>query len=79
MSTTDEQLGTLKAERGFMTTKEVAAYMSVSASAIEKMRRAGKLPYVKVGKIVRYERDDVDAYLDSCKVVESTTETQQET
>lgn len=67
MSIDKEKLAYLSAERGLMTTREVAAYMHMSASGVDKIRREHGLPFVKIGKSVRFERKDIDRYIDSNK------------
>lgn len=43
--------------RTIMTTAEVAEAMGVSQSAIYKMAQRGKLPCIKMGKTVRFEKE----------------------
>lgn len=50
--------------RGDLNTREAADYLSVSTALLEKWRCKGGGPrYVKYGaRIVRYRREDLDAY-----------------
>lgn len=41
-------------------TKELAAYLKVGASAIEKLRQDGELAYAKLGRTYVYTQADVD-------------------
>ena len=54
-------------DKQLFTTKEAAAYLSVSVSFLERDRWAGAtIPYVRVGKrAVRYELETLKAYLRS--------------
>ena len=69
MTTTDAKLESLAEARDLMSTRDVAAYLNVSLSAIDNLRYKGRLAFIRVGKLVRFERSDVDNYIDSCKRV----------
>lgn len=56
METTNEQL---------MGTEGVAAYLDVPIATVRKWRYEGTGPRgIKVGRLVRYRREDVDAWLE---------------
>ena len=57
--------------RTLLTTKEAAKYLNVSESFLAKDRmRGGDIPYVKIGvKTIRYDKDELDKYLDSRKLL----------
>lgn len=38
----------------FLTTDELASYLKLSRKTVEKLRKAGKLEYIKVGTQYRY-------------------------
>ena len=46
--------------------KAAAAYLSLSPGTLSVWRSTGRynLPYVKVGRLVRYRRADLDAWLE---------------
>lgn len=47
----------------YMTTREVAAFLGLSAGTLCTWRYQGKGPnYYKVGSTVRYEMDDLEAW-----------------
>jgi hypothetical protein len=51
-----------------MRTPAAAAYLRISSSLLEKLRGRGTGPrYAKLGKIVVYERSDLDLWADSAK------------
>ncbi|MBN7798435.1 helix-turn-helix transcriptional regulator [Parahaliea mediterranea] len=58
-----------------LTTKQAAAYLSVSAAFLERDRWAGaKIPFVRIGsRSVRYRKQDLDNYIES-KVRTSTSQ-----
>lgn len=46
--------------------KQVARIINMSPKFVEGRRvRGGGIPYIKVGRYVRYRRNDVEAWLDS--------------
>jgi excisionase family DNA binding protein len=45
-------------------TSEAAKRLNFSASTLEKMRITGRGPrFIRMGRIVRYDDDDLDAYV----------------
>lgn len=49
--------------------KEAALILGVSLTQIERFRRMGMLPYIKLGhKCVRYRRSDCEKLLEACTV-----------
>lgn len=54
--------------------KEAAQYLGLKAATLNKWRVYGEgPPFIKVGRLVRYRRSDLDAYL-SGRRVQSTSE-----
>lgn len=54
----------------YLTTKEVAAMLRIAPQTLEKARSTGlgpQIPFVKVGRAVRYEREDVRAWVETKK------------
>lgn len=48
----------------WLTTEQAASYLSVSPGTLRNWRSSGAGPsYHVVGRIVRYHRDDLDAFL----------------
>ena len=49
-----------------LTTEQAAAYLGVKPRSLEVWRCVGRydLPYIKVGRLVRYRRSDLDAFLE---------------
>lgn len=51
-----------------LTEKQLAERLSISSRTLQTDRqRGGGIPYLKIGRSVRYDRDDVVAYLNSRK------------
>lgn len=51
----------------YMTTKEVAAMLRIAPQTLEKARCTGlgpDIPFIKVGRLVRYASDDVNKWLE---------------
>lgn len=56
----------------YLTTKEVATILRIAPQTLEKARSTGlgpQIPFVKVGRAVRYASDDVAEWIDSKKNV----------
>lgn len=55
-------------QRVLLRTKQASAYLNLPASTLEKLRSLGGSPkYAKLGRIVIYDRDDLDAWVDARK------------
>ena len=55
-------------EKQFLTTKEAAAFLGYKSSYLYKLTMWRKLPYYKVGRGVRFKREDLVNYLTECRV-----------
>jgi nitrogen PTS system EIIA component len=44
--------------------KEVAAYLKINKATAYHWAQAGRLPGIKIGRIWRFRRDDIDLWLD---------------
>lgn len=47
--------------------KEVAARLGVSESWVREAARTGALPCVRLGRYVRFDPDDVERWIETCK------------
>lgn len=55
-----------KTHRRKMRTREAATYTGLAESTLEKLRvHGGGCPYMRVGRVVVYDPDDLDAWLAS--------------
>jgi len=55
----------IKRGRTLLTENEAAAYLDVTTGTLAVWRSTGryKIPFIKVGRNVRYKQDDLDAWL----------------
>ena len=44
--------------------KEVAAYLKINQATAYHWAQSGRLPGIKIGRIWRFRREDIDAWLD---------------
>lgn len=51
----------------YLSATEVASLLGVSRSTIYQLRRSGALKFVRLGSTVRFDRDDIEKYVDSLK------------
>lgn len=54
-------------ETGYMSLEEVADMLGVTYQLIYRLVRSGELPAVRLGKLYRVSRGDLDAYLERSK------------
>jgi excisionase family DNA binding protein len=53
---------------GLLTISDVAELLKVSVWTVRKLQRQRKIPFVKVGGSIRFERSDLAAYRKSQRV-----------
>lgn len=68
MSDSPEINAAITALGGMFNIKQASSYLNVSISTVENLRREGCFPAVKMGKVVRFDRDDLDVYVNKSKV-----------
>jgi excisionase family DNA binding protein len=47
----------------FMTEAELAEILKVSKSTLHKLRENGTIPFQLIGTCIRYNREDIDAWI----------------
>lgn len=52
-----------RADDGWLETAEVAELMRLHPRSITKLAKTGELPSARVGKLLRFKRGDVEAFL----------------
>lgn len=57
----------MPAEKPYLSLEEVAEVLGVTYQLIYRLVRAGEMPAVRLGKLYRISREDLDHYLDSNK------------
>jgi len=55
----------LPTDEVFLTTEEVLEYLQVNLRTVYRLIKAGKIPAVRVGRQWRFQKRDIDAWLDS--------------
>ena len=58
----------MEKQKDFLTTKEAAAFLGYKPSYLYKLIMWRKLPYYKVGRGVRFKREDLVNFLTECRV-----------
>lgn len=59
---------TTSTQRPKLRTRQAAAYTGLAKSTLEKLRcNGGGAPYIRVGRVVLYDPDDLDAWLSAHK------------
>ena len=51
------------AKQGLMIATEVAQYLNCSISTVRRLVMNSKIPHFRLGKLVRFRRSDIDAWL----------------
>ncbi len=54
----------IESEDSMMTTQEVVKYLNISRTTLYKIMDAGELRSYKVRNVLRFRREDVEAYLE---------------
>lgn len=49
----------------WLNVKRAAQYMKVTRGYVKRLCRKGRIPFMRVGKIVLLKREDCDAYIES--------------
>ncbi|CAA6805372.1 MAG: Unknown protein [uncultured Sulfurovum sp.] len=55
-------------QKRFMTPKELASEYSFSTSTQAKLRMKNKIPFSKIGRYIRYDRIEIDKWIENNKV-----------
>ena len=48
---------------GLMTTQDLARYLQCSMTTVRRWISRGEIPHIRLGKLVRFRRSEVDAWL----------------
>jgi excisionase family DNA binding protein len=51
-------------EVGFWTVNDVAAYLNVKSSTIYGWGKTGEIPHYKIGKMVRFKKEDIETWME---------------
>lgn len=56
------------AERALMTEREASRWLGLCTRTLWKLRKAGQIPYVQIGRRVMYDRADLVRWIEGQKV-----------
>jgi excisionase family DNA binding protein len=59
--------GVLKMDKKLLDVKEVAELLGVSMVTVHRMKREGKIPYIKIGGSLKFDREDIYKWIESLK------------
>lgn len=54
-------------DKSLMNSKEACKYMRISARTLSRLMESRKIKYIKIGKSVRYEKADIDKFIENNK------------
>lgn len=57
-------VGTVPSD-GTMSAQEVANFLSIHVNTVRKLYRQDNLPYIRIGRVIRFRRADVEAWLNA--------------
>ena len=52
-----------KSRQRMLNARQVAAYLSVSKQQIYALSRRGRIPHYRIGSLLRYRQNEIDAWL----------------
>ena len=55
-------------DKKLLTRDEAAEYLGISLRTLDRLRAEGKTSFVRLGGKIAYLREDLDAYIDRCRV-----------
>ena len=51
-------------DQNLLTSKDVARILAISERQVFALKATGELPFIKIGRLTRYVRADLEAYLE---------------
>lgn len=51
-----------------LTVEQAADYLNITDHFVRRLIRERRIPFLKVGRLVRFRRADIEAYLAACSV-----------
>lgn len=55
-------------DRRLLDVDQAAEHLAVTPRFVRTLVAERRVPFLKIGKFVRFDADDLDAWLDSCRV-----------
>lgn len=68
MSLTDSRKEIVAMDNGYLTVEEVAKMMNVSRSWVYNKVKAGSIPHVRIGSMIRFAESDIMGWIEEHKV-----------
>lgn len=56
-----------------LTEERLAEMFSMKKSTLARLRRQQNVPHIRIGKLIRYSRDEVEEWLNRCHGSDATT------
>jgi len=56
-------------QRKFLTISEIANYLNIKEKTIYAKVEAGEIPCYRIGRLIRFKKDEIDAWIGTKKVV----------
>lgn len=54
-------------QKRLLTISELAVYLSIKQKTIYAKVEAGEIPHYRIGRLIRFRLDEIDAWLDGCR------------
>jgi len=54
-------------ETGLITTEKLSIYLSIKVKTIYAKVEAGEIPHYRIGRLIRFRLDEIDAWLEGCR------------
>jgi excisionase family DNA binding protein len=48
--------------------KQAAAQLKIGVITLDRLRKAGKIPYIKIGALIRFTPEDIEKCIENLKV-----------
>jgi excisionase family DNA binding protein len=52
-----------------LTTREIAKRLAVGKRTVERLAASGRLPAVRIGRLIRFKPADLAAFIDGCQAI----------
>lgn len=57
-------------ETGFLRIDEVSKYLNVKSKTLYAMVSANEIPHYRIGRLIRFKKDEIDTWIETKKVVQ---------
>jgi len=63
-----EEKNCITEDKVYLTVKEVSEYLKIKIKTLYAMASAGEIPHYRIGRLLRFKKQDVDAWIETKKV-----------